>query len=446
MTLEAFPADTPADYLINGIIQLLDDGKTAEARVAVAKVDEELFDIPVDRDLFRAIRNALEFSSAPGPLEVRFLIEHDDRGAAPIDEVVSRLLRAQSVAGSASWAMYAHGATRQLRAAHGIRQAKELGRELLAATSRPSPEVCERIIRRARDIQDGIGPGRQAGARALLLIIDQWKQHEAEKLVVTGFDPLDQAFGGGLPVGLHGIAARPGVGKSALALQLVAGALLHDPDARVVWLRAEMTNDLLLSKLLACWSRLRDDQLEPITIKDALRRADTAVPVYRDLAAVVGDRLVVVDPPITPSSIERWIEEVRPSLVVLDYLQQVEAAGFTDKRTEIEHVVQRLSNASTRHELPIVVVSSVAAARTSGPSGIGALTKESNRLDYAAHTFVTLWPQGDDSESTKRVVMRIQKSRTGRIGDEELWFHGPTQFFMPAAAPVHEAFEAWSPR
>jgi replicative DNA helicase len=300
-------------------------------------------------------------------------------------------------------------------------------------------------VRIVRQIQDGIGAGAQGGAHDLLAIIDQWSKREAEKLVPTGFAPLDQAFGGGLPVGLHGIAAAPGAGKSALALQLTAGALLRDPEARVVWLRGEMTNDLLLSKLLACWSQLRGDDLEPLAIKEALHRGAGATPVYRDLATVVGDRLVVVDPPITPSSIERWIEEVRPSLVVLDQLQLVEAAGFSDKRNEIEHVVQRLANASTRHDLPIVVVSMVASSRTDGQTGIGAITKESNRLDYAAHTFVTLSPQGE-ADSMKRVTMRIQKSRTGRTGDHELWFHGSTQFFMPAAAPEYEELQAWAPR
>lgn len=446
MTLEPFLADTPADYVLNGIVQLLDDGKAGEARVAVAKADEDLFDKAIDRDLFRAIRNALEFGTAPGPLEVRFLIEHDDRGSAPAEEVVARLQRAQAVAWSSSWATRIEENLRHLRAAYGIRQAKELGRELLAATSRPSPEVCERIIRRARDIQDGIGPGRQAGARDLLSIIDQWKQNKAEKLVATGFDPLDRAFGGGLPVGLHGIAATPGTGKSALALQLAAGALLLNREARVVWLRGEMTNDLLVSRLLACWSRLRGDDLEPVTIRQALDRDQAVGPVYADLAEIVADRLVVVDPPITPSSIERWIEEARPALVVLDFLQRVEAVGMVDKRSEVDHVVQRLANASTRHELPIVVVSSVAGA-TTADSGIGRLTKESNSLDYAAHTFATLWRDGngEQHERTKRVTLRIQKSRTGMTGEEELWFHGPTQFFTPAAAPIHEEFARFTP-
>ncbi len=437
--------DTPADYLLNGLIKLLADGRAAEARVAVAKATEDLFEHDVDRDLFRAIRRAVDFASAPGPLEVQFLVEHDDEGAAPVEDVLARLRRGLEVAARVGWEHHIASSIRFLQGQLAARQARELGRELAAAGSSPSPELCEEVIRLARSIQDGIGSEGQTGAHGLLSVIDQWKRREAEKVVVTGFRPFDRRFGGGLPVGLHGIAAAPGIGKSALALQLAAGVLLHDLDARVVWLRGEMSNDLLLSRLLACWSRLRDPAVDPIEVDEARRRDQATVPVYQDIAEIVGDRLIIVDPPITPSSIERWTEEARPSMVVLDYIQEVEAAGFKDKRTEIEHVVQRLARLAIRHEIPIVVVSSVAGS-TTADSTIGRLTKESNRLDYAAHTFTTLWPDGAEDDCTKRITMQVQKNRTGSKGTEELWFHGPTQYYTPAAAEIHEEFTTWPAR
>lgn len=437
--------DTPADYLINALVKLLADGRAAEARAAVAKADDELFDQAVDRDLFRAIRRAVEYATAPGPLEVQFLIERDEDGSAPTDDVLARLRHGVAVAASAGWEHHIDSSIRHLEAGRAARQARDLGRELAAAGASLTPERCEEAIRLARAIQDGIGAGGRAGASGLLSIIDEWKRRKAEKVVVTGFRPFDSRFGGGLPAGLHGIAAAPGIGKSALAVQLAAGALLYDREARVVWMRGEMTNDLLFSRLLACWARLRDPAVDPVEVGEALGRDQAVVPVYQDIAEIVGDRLVVVDPPITPSSIERWTEEVRPAMVVVDYLQQVEAAGFKDKRTEVEHIVQRLANMATRHEIPVVVVSSVAQA-TTADSSIGRLTKESNRLDYAAHTFTTLWPEGGDGSGTKRISMRVQKNRTGTTGAEELWLHGPTQYFTPAAAEIHEEFSRWPAR
>ena len=369
----------PADYLLNALMKLLVEGRSSEARVAAAKADELLFDDPVNRDLFRSIRKSLEFASSPGPLEVRFIAENDDEAASPVDVVVERLAGAVAVSSSASWELHIGSSITHLRAGLGIRQARDLGRELVAAAARPSPERCDEIIRAARQIQDGMTAGDRVGAATLTEIVDRWKSKSEEKLLATGFAPIDSALGGGLPVGVHGIAAAPGAGKSALALQLAAGALLHNPDASVVWMRGEMTNDLLFSRLLACWSQMREATVDPITLRDALRRSPDATTVYRDMIEVVGDRLVVVDPPVTPSSIERWIDEVGPALVVLDYLQRVEVGGFKDRRVELDHAMRRIGTASTRADIPIVVVSSVAKGTTEH-SDIGTITKESNQL------------------------------------------------------------------
>jgi hypothetical protein len=443
--MTAVYADTPADYLLNALVKLLADGRAGEARVAVAKADDELFDNAVDRDLFRAIRKAVDFAAAPGPLEVRFLVEHDDDGGAPVEDVVDRLARAVAAASAIGWEHHIDSSIRRLRAAHAIRQARDLGRELVAATSRPTPERCDEIIKIARGIQDGVEAGGRAGAASLAEIAERWRAKTTEKLLPTGFSPIDDALGGGLPVGIHGVAAAPGAGKSALALQLAAGALLANPDCRVLWMRGEMTNDLLFSRLLACWSQMRPGTLYPITLRDALRRAPDAHAAQADMADVVGDRLVVVDPPITPSSIERWIDQVGPALAVVDYLQRVEVGGFKDRRVELDHAMRRIGTASTRADIPIVVVSSVAKGTTEN-SDIGTITKESNQLDFDAHTYWSLWTQGSKEARPRRVLLRNNKSRSDEPVDAELWFHGSRQIYEPAAAAIYEEFGGFAPR
>jgi len=438
-------SESPADYLLNGIVKLLTDGRPGDARVAIAKADELLFESQVDRDVFRSLRRAVEFSAAPGPLEVKLLIEHDDEVDGNPEAAVARLAAAVKVGASLGWEHHIESAIRHLRAERGLREARDLGREMVAATTRPTPERCEEIIRLARQIQEGITTGDRVGAATLVDIVDRWKSKPAEKLLPTGFAPIDDALGGGLPVGIHGIAAAPGAGKSALALQLAAGALLQNPAARVVWMRGEMTNDLLLSRLLACWSQMRRDTLYPITLRDALRRAPDARAAYQDIIRVVGDRLVVVDPPVTPSAIERWIDEARPSLVVVDYLQRVEVGGFKDRRAELDHAMRRIGTASTRADIPIVVVSSVAKGTTEH-SDIGTITKESNQLDFDAHTYWSLWTQGDKHARPRRVLLRNNKSRSDREVDTELLFEGSGQFYEPAAAPTYEEFGGFAPR
>ena len=440
-----YEMESPADYLLFGLVRYVLDGDYGGARSAVAKAGEELLADAVDRDLFRAIRTALNNCTSPGPLEIRAAVENDDAGSSPVDAVVERLAESMKSAWTVPYHIHVESAIRSLKSEYGIRQARDMGRELLAAAERPTPERCDEIIHAARKIQDGIGMADRPGASTLVEIIDRWKSTPAEKLLATGFAPIDGPLGGGLPVGVHGIAAAPGTGKSALALQLVAGTLLHNADARVVWMRGEMTNDLLFSRLLACWSQLRETTVDPITLRDALRRSPDAKSVYLDLMGVAGERLVVVDPPLTPSSMERWIDEVGPSLVIVDYLQRVEVGGFKDRRTELDHAMRRIGAASTRADIPIVVVSAVAKGTTEH-SDIGTITKESNQLDFDAHTYWSLWTQGDKDARPRRVMLKNNKSRSGQTADEELWFHGSRQFYERAAAPIYEEFGGFAPR
>lgn len=437
--------DTAEDYVLNALVRLLAVGRPAEARTAVAKADEDLFEQAVDRDLFRAIRRAVDYASAPGPLEVKAEIERDPDGGAPVEDVLARLSHCWEESQKINWEIHIDGSVRNLQAARAARQARELGRELAAAGSRPSPEQCDHAIRLARAIQDGIGAGGRAGAATLTEMGERWRTKPAEKLVPTGFAPIDDALGGGLPVGVHAIAAAPGAGKSALALQLAAGALLQCSESRVLWMRGEMTNDLLLSRLLACWSQMRPGTLYPITLRDALRRAPDAEAAYTDMVDMAGDRLVVVDPPITPSSIERWIDESSPTLLVVDYLQRVEVGGYHDRRAELDHAMRRIGMASTRADIPIVVVSSVAKGTTEN-SDIGAITKESNQLDFDAHTYWSLWTQGSKDARPRRVLLKNNKSRSDEPVDTELWFHGSRQIYEQAAAPIYEEFGGFAPR
>ncbi|NCY03589.1 MAG: hypothetical protein EBX36_11945, partial [Planctomycetia bacterium] len=75
-------------------------------------------------------------------------------------------------------------------------------------------------------------------------LIGEWREHKAVPVVETGFAPLDGLMDGGLPIGgLVAIAARPGAGKSALAIQASLGALERDPGLHVVYAAGEMTGE-----------------------------------------------------------------------------------------------------------------------------------------------------------------------------------------------------------
>jgi replicative DNA helicase len=441
---QAEPArdDQARDYLV-GLVRLFSEDVAAARRVH-RLVPADAFNSPVDRGAFQCIGRAMELSAAPNLLEAKFIAEHDDGIECAPSDVGNLLFALHSESLDRPTHLWIDTAAAKLRERHQRRQAADLGRAITSAADSgrlPGNDELEDVIRQARQLQLAGRPA-DATARDLLAIVDRWKLNKTEKLLPTGFGLIDQAFGGGLPVGVHGIAAKPTTGKSAIASQLALGAMLHNPDASVVWFRGEMTDDLLFSRMLACWSKMRPDTLQAITLRDALQRSPETKKVYLDLIDKIGSRFVTVDPPLTIASIEQHVDERKPSLVVIDYLQKSESPGSKDRRVELDQFVSGISTLSTRCDIPVIVISAVAGGRDES-TDIGAVTKESNRLDYDAHTYVTLWNDGPKEESPRRLLMRINKSRTGQQRDDTLWFHGAHQYFEAAA--TYEEFDGFAP-
>ena len=281
----------------------------------------------------------------------------------------------------------------------------------------------------------------------------RWREQAGEKLIATGFNALDHRFGGGLSPGITAICAMPGRGKSALATQLTLGAMNADQNLRGLYFRGEMTEFLLWSRFLTTWSSMRSPAVPSITRREASKQSPTARKVDADLARVVGDRLAIVPGPMTAERIELEIERHRPGIVVIDYLQRCSAAGFQDRRSELDHVLAVVDGLTTKYGIVTIVVSSMAKGISPG-ADIGSLTKESNRLDYDAHSYMAIWSEKADSKLDPRPLrLEVVKGRTGGEGTVDLEFTGSGQFFRPLpgadssivvpAAGRNTDFDAW---
>lgn len=275
-----------------------------------------------------------------------------------------------------------------------------------------------------------------------LAVAQRWAEASEERLVRTGFPTLDNRFGGGLPTGITAICAMPGAGKSALSAMLMLGALEHDRSLRAVWFRGEMTDDLLWARFLATWSAMRSPAVPKITRREASKRTQSARKVNADLANAVGGRLAIIGAPLSAERLAAGIERHRPGIVVVDYLQRTSAAGFQDKRSELDHVLSVVGDLTTKLDIATIVVSSMSKG-TNGSADIGGMTKESNRLDFDAHTYLALWTDKKERDRDPRPVhLEIAKGRTGGEGAVDLWFSGSGMHFTPQA---NERFEDDAP-
>jgi hypothetical protein len=439
-------ADASAEFdVLAALLDLIDRNPTTVREIA-GTLEPAMLTLDWGPELLQAIVEAAGQES-PGLGDVTVALRRIAADAAvdyePIRQFVTDLATDRFSTGPAAERV-AESAAERVRDAYIRRQQADRCLDLLHAindTATTSSEITAAIERLASDAS--VASDCKAAPVAITDCLDLWKRNTTPPRVLTGFSPIDRNLGGGLPVGLTALAAKPKVGKSCLAGQLMLGALLHDPELTAIWFRGEMTNDQLLCKLLATWSELRHPVIEPITRRQAEGRDPKAAAAAVDMAMEVSGRLSIVPPPLTPARIVSQVRTIKPRLVVIDYLQKVQPddgqAQRSDKRHEIEDTTSRIGVMALEHDVATIVISSLPKSARE-EDGIGTLAKDSNLLDYDVNVFATIWKQQGDGST----LFRINANRDGPEADEQLWFDGNAQFFRPSAAQVHEEFASFT--
>jgi KaiC/GvpD/RAD55 family RecA-like ATPase len=187
--------------------------------------------------------------------------------------------------------------------------------------------------------------------------------------VPTGFGWFDEPTEGGLPMGgIVSLFAPPKSAKSAFALQLVTGAMLHDPDLRVVWARGEMTPEDFAVRCITLGSGLVEG-CEPVTMHQSSTRHPKARRALVKIGMAFGDRITFVDPTLTVPKIEAAVRQTGAGVVVIDYVQKlVLPGGGRDPVRDLDTIVGDVRDLTERANVATILISSMAKP-TSGTGG-----------------------------------------------------------------------------
>jgi replicative DNA helicase len=179
------------------------------------------------------------------------------------------------------------------------------------------------------------------------------------KGISTGFVKLDEMTGGLHPGELFILAARPSMGKTALALNIAHHVALH-PSLRqtVAVFSLEMSAESLLTRVICAGARVDQQKFRAGYLNQEERRH-----LQHAAAELIDSRLFIDDTPGTNvmdihAKLRRLKNEHGLGLVVIDYLQLMSSRGRSENRTqEISSMSRGLKLMSKELEVPFLVLS-----------------------------------------------------------------------------------------
>lgn len=250
--------------------------------------------------------------------------------------------------------------------------------------------------------------------------------------VTTGLETIDLKLSGLQPSQLILLAARPAMGKTALGLTMAWNAAREGKS--VAFFSLEMSVLQLNYRLLSMVSMIDLEQVMNGRIKD-----DEWELLFRATKEIANKDLYVDETPgITlsemRSKLKRLKAEVGVDLVVIDYLQLMQADSRQENRqNEIASISRGLKTLSKELNCPILSLAQLSreADKRADHKPILSDLRESGAIEQDADVVMLLYREDyyDEEDNPNIAKVIVAKHRNGATGTLDLFFNKPCTTF-----------------
>lgn len=243
----------------------------------------------------------------------------------------------------------------------------------------------------------------------------------------TGYVDLDNLLGGLQKSDLVILAARPSMGKTSLALDIMRNVAVN-AKVPVGIFSLEMSKDQLVDRLLSSQSdvnlwkirtgHLNDDDFEKIG--QAMGELSES-PIYIDDAA--GSNIMEVR-----TKARRLQSEHGVGLIVVDYLQLMEGRDKESRVQEVSEISRSLKLLAREINVPVLALSQLSRGVENRPDKVPQLAdlRESGSIEQDADVVMFIYREemykGKDSKRPHIAEIHIKKHRNGPTGQVDLYF------------------------
>ncbi|WP_292950871.1 MULTISPECIES: replicative DNA helicase [unclassified Neptuniibacter] len=265
--------------------------------------------------------------------------------------------------------------------------------------------------------------------------------------VTTGFDDLDAKTAGLQPSDLIIVAARPSMGKTTFAMNLVENALMASNKPVLVF-SLEMPADQLVTRMLSSLGRIDQTRVRTGTLEEEdWPKLTTAVNMMRDKPLFIDDQAGISPNEMRTRARRIVREHGEIGLIMIDYLQlmQMKTAGIESRTQEISEISRSLKALAKELECPVVALSQLNRSLEQRPNKrpVNSDLRESGAIEQDADVIMFIYRDevyNEDSEHKGVAEIIIGKQRNGPIGVSRLAFIGKFTKFENLAADVYAQY------
>ena len=271
------------------------------------------------------------------------------------------------------------------------------------------------------------------------------KPHNGVTGVSSGYADLDKMTSGFQPSDLIIVAARPSMGKTTFAMNLVEQAALNEDKPAVIF-SLEMPSEQLIMRMLASLGRIEQTKVRTGQLDDEdWGRLSNTMGMLLEKGKLYIDDASGLTPTELRSRTRRIAREHGGvSMVMVDYLQLMRVPSLSENRTlEIAEISRSLKALAKELNVPVVALSQLnrSLEQRADKRPVNSDLRESGSIEQDADLIMFIYRDEvyhDDSPDKGVAEIIIGKQRNGPIGRVRLTFQGQFSRFDNYAGPAYD--------
>ncbi|MGD8175010.1 replicative DNA helicase [Marinimicrobium sp. ARAG 43.8] len=240
--------------------------------------------------------------------------------------------------------------------------------------------------------------------------------------VGSGLEDLDKRTSGWQPGELIILAARPSMGKTALALNFVETSLFTQTRPTLVF-SMEMPSAALVMRMMSSIGRIDQGKIRngKLTEED-WPKLSAAVSKLKDKPLFIDDT-----PGLSPTEMRARVRRIarehgNPAMIMVDYLQLMQLSGPSEGRTqEVSEISRSLKAMAKEFDCPVIALSQLNRGVEQRPNKrpMNSDLRESGSIEQDADVILFIYRDeyyNEDSPDKGIAELIVGKQRNGEIG------------------------------